>query len=340
MPVDLPFMADQPKASARIKATPEHFKVDEILGFEPDGSGQHCLFRILKVNRNTADVARELSQIFGVRLVDVGYSGRKDKQAVARQWFSVPAQSVDTDSSSIGGLGWKVEKLCRHGRKLRRGSHRGNTFDIRLTGFTGSVSDLEQRVLDVQRLGFPNYFGSQRFGHGSRNVDEARRILRADSVRLRRPSHQMLLSAARSWLFNIILGQRLRKNLWTRPLPGDIMMLAGTRSHFTAEKGDSMLAERLANLDIHVSGPLWGDVKVFQGQQAWQREWGWLEGEAELRDGIVRAGANAARRALRATCDDLVLKWTDDHNPRLVFTLGRGCYATSLLRELVFFDQP
>ena len=116
MPVDLPFMADQPTASARIKVSPEHFKVDEVLGFEPDGTGQHYLFQILKINRNTADVARELSQMFGVRLVDVGYSGRKDKQAVARQWFSVPAQSVDADSSGIGGLGWKVEKLCRHGR--------------------------------------------------------------------------------------------------------------------------------------------------------------------------------------------------------------------------------
>ena len=60
MPVDLPFMVDRPQASARIKVSPEHFKVDEILGFEPDGTGQHYLFRILKINRNTADVAREL----------------------------------------------------------------------------------------------------------------------------------------------------------------------------------------------------------------------------------------------------------------------------------------
>ena len=118
------------------------------------------------------------------------------------------------------------------------------------------------------------------------------------------------------------------------------MMLAGTRSHFTAEKGDSRLAERLASLDIHVSGPLWGDVTAVQVQTAWQRECCWLEGESELRDSIARTGANPARRALRATSDDLALKWTDDDNPRLVFTLGRGCYATSLLRELVLFDLP
>ena len=149
MPVDLPFMADQPKASARIKVSPEHFKVDEVLGFEPDGAGQHYLFRILKINRKTADVARELSQMFGVRLVDVGYSGRKDKQAVARQWFSVPAQSVDAVSSSIEGLGWKVEKRCRHGRKLRRGSHRGNSFDIRLSEFKGCARS-EEHTSELQ----------------------------------------------------------------------------------------------------------------------------------------------------------------------------------------------
>jgi tRNA pseudouridine13 synthase len=118
------------------------------------------------------------------------------------------------------------------------------------------------------------------------------------------------------------------------------MMLAGSRSHFTAEKGVSMLPERLASLDIHVSGPLWGDLKAVQGQPAWQRECSWLEGEAELRDSVARTGANPARRALRATFDDLALKWTHDSNPRLVFTLGRGCYATSLLRELVLFDLP
>ena len=118
------------------------------------------------------------------------------------------------------------------------------------------------------------------------------------------------------------------------------MMLAGSRSHFTAESGDSMLPERLASLDIHVSGPLWGDVKSVQGKTAWQREYYWLEGESELRDGVARTGANPARRALRATFDDLALKWTYDSNPRLVFTLGRGCYATSLLRELVLIDQP
>ncbi len=338
MPVDLPFMVDRPQASARIKVSPEHFKVDEILGFEPDGTGQHYLFRILKINRNTADVARELSQIFGVRLVDVGYSGRKDKQAVARQWFSVLAQSVGAASSPIAGQGWNVEKQCRHGRKLRRGSHRGNAFDIRLSEFKGCASDLEQRVLNLQRRGFPNYFGSQRFGHRGRNIGEARRILGTDAVRLRRPSHQMLLSAARSWLFNIVLGQRLRESTWARPLPGDIMMLDGSRSHFTAEQDDPLLPERLAGLDVHVSGPLWGDVKAVQGQPAWQRECSWLEGEAELRDSVARTGVKPARRALRATFDDLVLKWTHDRNPRLVFTLGRGCYATSLLRELVLFD--
>ena len=163
------------------------------------------LNEVISLGGPPADVARELSQIYGVRLVDVGYSGRKDKQAVARQWFSVPAQSVAADSSSIGGLGWKVEKQCRHGRKLRRGSHRGNTFDIRLSGFKGCASDLEQRVLDLQRRGFPNYFGSQRFGYRGRNVDEARRILSTESIQLRRTSHQMLLSAARSWLFNIVI---------------------------------------------------------------------------------------------------------------------------------------
>ena len=48
------------------------------------------------------------------------------------------------------------------------------------------------------------------------------------------------------------------------------------------EQDDPLLPERLAGLDVHVSGPLWGDVKAVQGQPAWQRECSWLEGESKI----------------------------------------------------------
>ena len=48
MPVDLPFMGDRPQASARIKVSPEHFKVEEILDLDPMEQGIITCLGILR----------------------------------------------------------------------------------------------------------------------------------------------------------------------------------------------------------------------------------------------------------------------------------------------------
>lgn len=72
----------KPLAQAVIRATPEDFQVDEVLGFEPDGVGEHTLLKIRKRNQNTAHVARLIADLVGIRERDVGYCGLKDRHAV------------------------------------------------------------------------------------------------------------------------------------------------------------------------------------------------------------------------------------------------------------------
>ena len=110
-------------------------------------------------------------------------------------------------------------------------------------------------------------------------------------------------------------------------------MLSGSRSHFVAEDGDSSLAARVDAFDLHTSGPLWGQGAALMGR-AWSRERGWLSGERELLDALEISTVVPARRALRATVDDLSLDWPAACSPRLSFTLGRGSYATAVIREL------
>jgi tRNA pseudouridine13 synthase len=74
----------------RLRATPEDFRVDEIPLYRPAGEGEHTFVLVEKRERTTEEVARELAQAAGVRPRDVGYAGRKDRVAVATQWFSVP----------------------------------------------------------------------------------------------------------------------------------------------------------------------------------------------------------------------------------------------------------
>src|SRR5690606_41947445 len=79
----------QTDCRARFWEQVEDFQVNEVLGFEPDGSGEHVFLELEKANLNTEDVARRIARLAGVRQMDVGYSGMKDKRAGAPQRFSI-----------------------------------------------------------------------------------------------------------------------------------------------------------------------------------------------------------------------------------------------------------
>ncbi|MDP6948464.1 MAG: tRNA pseudouridine(13) synthase TruD [Arenicellales bacterium] len=335
---EFPRLLQRVDLHALLKATPEDFQVDEVLGFSPTGSGSHCLLQIEKVDRNSADVARDLACCLFLSLREIGYCGLKDRRARTRQWFSVPASALTGAKAVPVGAGWLVLQQVRHARKLRRGSHRANRFSIRLHGFTGSASALERRIAQVTKTGFPNYFGEQRFGIERANIDKARLLLAGKAAsgktRFREPRAGLLLSAARSWLFNQVLAHRLQDDTWNTPLPGDLMMLDGSRAFFETAAADPALPGRLARHDIHVSGPLWGQL-ADAPLPAWQRERQWLSAESQLCTDLERCGVAPGRRALRARAEELTVDWSEPAAPRLGFTLARGSYATVLVHELV-----
>src|SRR6185312_3300396 len=115
-----------PPLAARLRVTHEDFLVEEILGYDADGSGEHALLWVEKRGANTDWVARELAKFAGVPPLAVGYAGLKDRHAVTRQAFSVQlAGKPDLDWSVFPHAEVKVLAATRHGRKLKRGARRG-----------------------------------------------------------------------------------------------------------------------------------------------------------------------------------------------------------------------
>lgn len=108
-----------PPSSGRIRTCAEDFRVEELLGFRASGDGPHLLLRVEKTRRNTVDVVRMLAAYAGLSVRDVGYSGLKDKHAVASQWFTVP-YSPGVDWEAFDGSGVRILGYERHHRKLRR----------------------------------------------------------------------------------------------------------------------------------------------------------------------------------------------------------------------------
>ncbi|MDX1608636.1 MAG: tRNA pseudouridine(13) synthase TruD [Halofilum sp. (in: g-proteobacteria)] len=320
-----------PAGSGRLRERPEDFRVDEVLGFEPGGGGEHLWLWVRKRGANSEDVAAALAQAAAVRRRRVGYSGRKDRNAETRQWFSLHLPgAADPEWPAAGADRWEVERAVRHPRKLRTGTHRANAFRLRVRGFEGDRAMAEARLAAIARAGFPNYFGPQRFGREGENLKRARTALTA---RGRRPSG-IQLSAARSWLFNLVLDRRVADGSWCRALPDDAMMLAGTHSVFRCRGDEPDLESRLAAHDLDPTGPMCGRGEAVAGPAAIARERAWLEDEAALLAALEDFGVTASRRALRAHAPDLEWSWDGD-DLWLAFSLPRGAFATSLLREVV-----
>ena len=329
----LPCAYGTPPLGARLRSSPEDFVVEEILGYDADGAGEHALLWVEKRGANTDWVARELAKFAGVSQVAVGYAGMKDRHAVTRQTFSVQlAGKPDPDWSVFPHAEVKVLAATRHSRKLKRGALRGNRFVLVLREAQGDREAAERVLAQIAARGVPNYYGEQRFGREGGNVEQARAMFAGR--RVERDKRSFLLSAARSQIFNSVLAARVERDAWDKPLDGEIWSLAGSRSWFGPEPFTDVLAERLARADIHPSGPLWG-----QGEPPAQAEAGALEREVGAAYGDLAAGLAAARmdqerRPLRLMPKDLRWRWHDDGALELSFELPAGAYATVVVREL------
>jgi len=331
--LELPCAYGAPPLAARLRSTPEDFRVEEILGYDADGQGEHALLWVEKRGANTDWVARELARFAGVPPLNVGYAGLKDRHAVTRQAFTVQlAGKPDPDWSAFPHAEIKVLAATRHSRKLKRGALRGNRFVLVLREVQGDRARAEHVLGEIAARGVPNYFGEQRFGREGSNLAQARAMFAGR--RVDRDKRSFLLSAARSHIFNSVLAARVERGAWDAPLDGEIWSLAGSRSWFGPEPFDATLADRLARGDIHPSGPLWG-----KGEPPSSGEAGSLEREIaamhpDLAEGLIGARMDQERRPLRLLPKDLKWRWLTDDALELSFELPAGAYATVVVREL------
>lgn len=333
---------------ARIRCTPEDFRVDELDSFEASGSGEHLLLTVEKRGMNTAFVADLLARWAGVLPVAVGHAGLKDRHAVTVQRFSVQLPGREAPEPVVleamaadpgSGQQLRVLGMARHARKLPRGALAGNRFELLLREVRGDRAAIDGRLEAIGTRGVPNYFGEQRFGHGGGNIAAALAMFAGG--RVRREQRGMLLSAARAELFNRVLAARVGNGSWDTGLEGEVWMLDGSRSLFGPEPHGAALAARAAAFDIHPTGPLWGRGPLATTGRARACELGALEDEVagRLRAGLETAGLRQERRSLRARPSGLDWAWDDPSALRLRFALPAGSYATALLAELGAIDD-
>ena len=323
-------------ATGVLKQQPEDFVVDELLAFELTGNGEHIYLHIRKRLNNTQWVVKQLAQHFHCQARDIGYAGLKDRHAVTTQWFSLPARSfTEAKADSFACQGIDIIEVGRSSGKLRRGAIRQNCFDIRIREVTLEPDKLTQRVDHIAAQGVPNYFGEQRFGIQRQNLHVVDTWF-AGKTKVDRFKRSLYLSAARSWLFNLVLAERIRQDNWCQALHGDVYMLEGSKRFFCEPIVDDEIRRRMADGDIHPSGPLWGEGEPATIATALLLEQNVLADLEHWRQGLARAGLKQQRRALRVIPHELTCDYDEVNKElRLWFSLPAGCYATGLVREIV-----
>ncbi len=325
-----------PVLRARMRTEAADFRVDELDSFEPSGEGEHFLLRLEKTGANTAWVANQLARWAGIAPMGVGYAGLKDRHAITTQRFSLhlpKRQAPDLQTLAIEGV--RHVDAHWHSRKLGRGALAGNRFAIRLREVSGDRPAIETRLGALAGQGVPNYFGSQRFGRDGDNIEAAKRMFKG--ARVRREQRSILLSAARSGLFNAVLAERIAQGNWNRGLPGEVWILDGRGSIFGPEPAEAQieLDERCGRGEIHPTGPLWGRGALRSSADCATLESSIAAGEwAEVCAGLEQAGLNQERRALRLMPRELEWEWGAASDLTLRFSLPSGCYATSVLNAL------
>ncbi len=315
--LDFPFAYGLPTSRALFRARLEDFIVVEDLGFEPGGEGEHIFVKIKKRGENTHYVAEKMAAFLGVKPMDVGVSGLKDRIAETTQWFSIykPGKEIEVDWPGFvkqSGLNIDILAVSRHHQKLRRGQHRCNWFEITLRDVT-HPEEAQARLEKIAARGVPNYFGEQRFGRDGGNLVQAEEWFAGGRPIRNRTKKGLVLSAARAYLFNLVLAERVRQSTWNCTVDGDIC------------------------LGEFPSGPLWGRGRPAVTSTAGEVELQTLSGFAGWCDRLEHSGLSQERRALVIRPVDL--NWSiGESTLKLKFGLPAGEFATSVLREITVLE--
>lgn len=330
----LAFAYGKPSATGLFKDSSEDFRVDEILGFEPSGEGEHLFLHIEKKGLNTEELVKSVARLLEKSVKQISYAGLKDKNAITTQWLSIhcPGEEIP-NANELQGPGWRVLQSQRNLRKLRIGALTGNRFKLIIREIS-DPSQVEARLLLIKQHGVPNYFGAQRFGYQGQNLIKAEEMLFKKKRIKDRFLKGLYYSTARSFLFNRILDVRVTHQNWNVALLGDVMQLNGTHSIFPYHVADETIPQRIVARDISPASVLWGrgkDLVILDALAFQQRG---LQGFEPWGEMLEEQGVERAYRANVLHVNDLAWEW-QDHMLTMHFTLPAGAYATSVLRELI-----
>ncbi len=335
-----PFLTSSlPGIGGRIRCAPEDFQVDERPLYLPSGKGEHLYIKVTKRGLSTPDLIRRLSSMLEIKTQAIGVAGLKDSRAITTQMVSLQEVSLEqvsrlkTDNTIL-----KMDILSRHRNRLRTGHHAGNHFRLVIRDVADHAGETVPAVLhQLSSRGVPNYFGPQRQGKSGDNYRIGAALLNDLHRRnkMSRAKRIWYLNAYQSFFFNRLLARRIDDI--DHVFVGDWAMKLENGACFQVQDiGKEQ--PRVDRFEISPTGILFGSRVPWACCEPGRIEEAVVAEVVTTKDALIAAGKacgfRGERRALRVPLEEL--EWLlEGSTLTLAFTLTRGAYATSVLRELM-----
>ena len=325
-------------ATGTIKSQARDFMVIEHHDMNFTGVGEHLWLKVEKEHSNTGWAATQLASACKVPARQVGFAGKKDRHAITQQWFSVQLPKIADVDLIANKLPDELRILEHHWHqsKLKIGQLTHNEFQLIIRDVQGDQADIEANIAAITRVGVPNYFGSQRFGRAMSNIQQAKDWFTGSTKVNNKNLKGLLISTARSHIFNTIVAQRLQDDIWSQTVAGDLLQLDGSHSWFPASDATAKeLTHRLSAFDIHITAALWGEDPVQSTSDCAQLEQSIADQFPEYLEGFASHRVKQDRRSMRVKPVAFQHQWQDANTLQLKFKLPPGSYATVVMREIM-----
>jgi len=329
------FCHDLPGVGGVLKSVPEDFEVEEIPAYEACGEGEHLFLWIEKRGLSSEQMLQSVAGSLGIQVRDIGIAGNKDKNAVTRQFISVPVKVRDC-LDRVKNDQIRILSAVAHTNKLSTGHNHGNRFRIRIRDLSALDAGLIQVIVRrIAEVGIPNFYGLQRFGVEGDTAEIGFRILKGDDQQLPKQwrvksRRKFAISAAQSFLFNRYLLQRILDRGIATLMSGEVVFKTGG-GIFRVEDLEAE-QKRFEAGEIVPAGPIFGHKTYAAAAEALALEDRVLSAAGISRELFQEQGKlmPGSRRALYLRPEGL--QWELAGSDLLLqFALPSGSYATVLL---------
>ena len=185
----------------------DDFIVEEMFAKPFGDEGNFLILHVRKINMTTWELIEKIASFLNIHESEIGYAGLKDKYATTTQYLSLPLK-YEKQLAKFRDKQIEIIQTFKSKEKISIGDLSANRFIIRLH----KVDDIKAGKIDkmakmLEKTGFANYFGYQRFGQDS--LKQAFEMIEGELFIKDKKVKKFLVSVYQSYLFNNWLKERV-----------------------------------------------------------------------------------------------------------------------------------